>query len=162
MGLDTLVEAAHILRRRTTNFQVIIGGDGPLRKKLDEQIRGLELQNQVHLIGKVPESSLPAVFRSADCFILPTRSLECFGLIALESFASNTPVIGSNVAAIPELVSLQGDGWLYDNGNAAALAGKMVDFLEGRLRSHLGLRELGANFDSRTMQLLWESKLVLS
>jgi glycosyltransferase involved in cell wall biosynthesis len=101
MGLDTLIEAAALVRDRGHNFRVLIGGSGSLRESLTGLIRERRLTDRISLLGRVPEADLPACYAAADCFVLPTRALECFGLIVLEAFAAGTPVIASNAAAIP-------------------------------------------------------------
>ena len=130
MGLDLLVEAAQILRDQGHRFRVIIGGSGSAEESLRRQIASLNLQDHVFLVGRIAEGQLPLCFAAADCFVLPTRALECFGLIVLEAFASGTPVIGTPVGAIPELVSQQGDGWLAADATGPALAERMAGFLQ--------------------------------
>jgi len=129
MGLDLLVEAAQILRKRGQEFRIIIGGSGSAEESLRGQIASLNLQDSVFLVGRISEDQLPLCFAAADCFVLPTRALECFGLIVLESFATGTPVIATPGGAIPELVSQQGDGWLAAEASAAAIADRMTSFL---------------------------------
>ncbi len=62
----------------------------------------------VHFPGFVEEVDQPAIYRGATAFIFPSR-YEGFGLPPLEALACGTPVVGSNVSSIPEVV---GDGGL--------------------------------------------------
>lgn len=133
MGLDQLVRAAAILRAQGFDFCVLIGGGGSLRNTLQRQIQESGLHGIVHLLGRVSEEQLPLCYAAADCFVLPTRALECFGLIVLEAYASGTPVIGTPVGAIPELVTQQGDGWLTRGTDAQDIADRMAAFLRGEL-----------------------------
>jgi glycosyltransferase involved in cell wall biosynthesis len=134
MGLDSLVEAAKLLREQELRFRVIIGGSGSAEESLRRQILGEGLQDLVLLAGRISDEHLPLCFAAADCFVLPTRALECFGLIVLESFACGTPVIGTPVGAIPELVSKQGAGWLAADASGRAIADRMAAFLRQDLR----------------------------
>jgi len=133
MGIDTLIDAASILHRRGLRFRVMIGGTGSLRGVLEGTVAAHGLQEDVHFLGRVPEDQLAATYAAADCFVLPTRALECFGLIVLEAWASGTPVIASNVAAIPELVRQQGGEWLFEVDRAEELADRMTRFIHGQL-----------------------------
>ena len=103
MGLDTLIDAVDRVANHSPPFRVLIGGDGSLRPNLEKRVRDLRRESTVKFLGRLAESQIPLCYAAADCFILPTRALECFGLIVLESFAAGTPVIAARVAAIPEL-----------------------------------------------------------
>jgi glycosyltransferase involved in cell wall biosynthesis len=65
-------------------------------------------EHMVHLPGFVAEEDKPALYRGAEVFIFPSR-YEGFGLPPLEALACGTPVVGSNVSSIPEVV---GEGGL--------------------------------------------------
>ncbi len=160
MGLETLVEASRLLKSRGTSFRVLIGGGGSLKSRLEQQIAQSGLQNHVFLLGRLPEEQLPLVYAAADCFVLPTKALECFGLIVLEAFACNTPVIASNVAAIPELAEQQGDGWMFEPGHAEQLANRMQAFLERRLQPTVNLREIALKYDKAKVLKEWERVLL--
>jgi glycosyltransferase involved in cell wall biosynthesis len=133
MGLDRLVEAAALLKRKKMSFRLLIGGSGSLANRLREEIDHRGLQETVYLLGRIPDERLANCYAAADCFVLPTRALECFGLIILEAYASGIPVIATPVGAIPELVSFQGNEWLTKDTTAEAIAERMEAFLHGRL-----------------------------
>jgi len=153
MGLQQLVEAAGILSREGFRFRLLIGGAGPLETSLREQIQQAGLQDTAHLLGRIAEDELPLCFAAADCFVLPTRALECFGLIVLEAYASGVPVIGTPVGAIPELVALQGTEWLTAGAAAREIADRMAAFLRGEL--------VGDCTKLRAMAERWRADLVL-
>ncbi|MFH5805523.1 glycosyltransferase family 4 protein [Alienimonas sp. DA493] len=151
MGLDLLIDAAAALDRSGARFRLLIGGGGPLRGELQTRIDALGLSGRVTLLGFVPDEDLPRCYAAADCFVLPTRDLECFGLIILESYAAGVPVIATPVAAIPELVTLAGDEWLTDVASAEALAERMRAFLSGRIAADPAeLRGIAEGFDRPT------------
>ncbi len=133
MGLDTLLEAAAILSKEGLDFNVVIAGEGPLLEQLRNQASSLCLQNRVLFLGRVSEEELVDVFRAGDCFVLPTRLLEGFGLIILEAYACGIPVIAVPVGAIPEVLGTSFYDWLARDNSPSALADRMRDFLAGRL-----------------------------
>ena len=97
--------------------------------------------SSIFLLGKISEHELPLTYAAADCFVLPTRALECFGLIVLEAFACNTPVIATPVGAIPELMGKYANqGWLCADISAPAIAERMKAFLKGELNTDGNLR----------------------
>jgi glycosyltransferase involved in cell wall biosynthesis len=133
MGLEQLIEAAQMLREQNQEFRLIIGGAGVLAEKLQRLVHDYRLEDRVHLVGRISDDELPRCFAAADCFVLPTRALECFGLIVLEAYACGTPVIGTPVGAIPELVAEHGSQWLTAGTSAEEIAERMAAFLRGDL-----------------------------
>jgi len=83
----------------------VIVGQGELRAHLEAQVAALGLGDRVHFAGFVPDDLLPLYYQAADLFVLPTRSLEGFGLITLEALSCGLPVVGTPVGATPELLA---------------------------------------------------------
>lgn len=160
MGLDTLIEACRLLRNDGYEFRTLIGGGGPLQNVLQQQIDASDLNQSVRLLGRLPEEQLAASYAAADCFILPTRALECFGLIVLEALACDTPVIASNVAAIPELAARQGEDWMFTSGDANQLYQRMASFLNGTLKPTQNLRHIAEEFDKLKILEQWSDILL--
>lgn len=133
MGIEQLIEASRLLADAGHSFQVLIGGAGSLREELGALADQLNLADYVKFLGRLPEESVASAFAAADCFVLPTQELEGFGLIILESYASGTPVIGTPVGAIPEVIGAGRQHWLAADKSARALADKMAEFLGGGL-----------------------------
>ena len=161
MGLDTLIDAVDRVSRNARPFRVLIAGDGSLRPSLEQRVCDLRLEGTVKFLGRLTEEQLPLCYAAADCFVLPTRALECFGLIVLESFAAGTPVIASRVAAIPELVQVQGNEWLFEPGNSADLAERMDAYLAGRLAPPANIRVFAERFHRPKVLEKW-TELLLS
>ncbi len=128
MGLELLIESAILLKREGRAFELRIGGSGVLGEELMTLAR--PLGSACRFLGHVPEDHLPHVYREADLFVLPTTAIEGFGLVILEAFASGTPVIGTPVGAIPELVGLQGDGYVASEPSAEPLKRLIARFLD--------------------------------
>jgi glycosyltransferase involved in cell wall biosynthesis len=124
MGLDNLLRALALLRRQDLgrDLLLLIGGEGPLRSVLTDTIQRLGLADCVRLIGFVPDASLPAYYQAADLAVLPTQELEGFGLITVEALACGTPVLGTPVGAIPEVLGRIDPTLIAPGYDAEALA----------------------------------------
>ncbi len=105
MGLENLIEAAEIVRKRDDSAIFVIGGSGPLKTKLVNAVQSKGLSSSVYFTGYLDEKDLPAFYSLSDFFILPTIEQEGFGLVTVESLACGTPVLGTPVAATPEILS---------------------------------------------------------
>jgi len=151
MGLDLLIEAAAILKRDHLIFRALIGGDGPEHDSLRKLIHQHDVEDRVQLLGPVSEENLPLAYRAADCVVLPSRALECFGLTILEAYAAGTPVIATPVGAIPEVIEPGLKSWLTNDVSSFSLADRMKAFLEGRLCATESLLQAHArHFDLET------------
>jgi glycosyltransferase involved in cell wall biosynthesis len=139
MGLDTLIDACARLAQSGRSFRVVIGGEGPCRAELETRAAASGVADRVAFLGRVPDDRLADCYGAADCFVLPTRALECFGLIVLESLACGVPVIGVPVGSIPEVMGRGLAEWIADDNGAAALARRMEAFLAGGLTAEPAL-----------------------
>ena len=106
MGVETLLESfSKLLNDGVENCHLYVGGDGPLRKDLENRTIELGIESSVTFLGFIPEERLSQVYREMDLFILPTSSLEGFGLVTLEAMASGTPVLATSAGATPEVLA---------------------------------------------------------
>jgi glycosyltransferase involved in cell wall biosynthesis len=101
---------------------VLGGGTDAERASLASLAASLGIEDQVHFTGWIDDEDLPAMYRSAECFVYPSE-YEGFGLQILEALASGCPVIASDSTSLPEVVGNAGE--LYDSGNADSLAEKL-------------------------------------
>ncbi len=98
-----LIEAFAQLKNRTQKL-VVTGLDPAAQAhfgKLAQQY-GLNLGNDVILLGFVSERELAALYAGATLLLYPSL-YEGFGLPVLEAMACGTPVIASNTSSIPEI-----------------------------------------------------------
>ena len=82
-----------------------------------EWVEKLNLRHRVIFTDTVAEDDLPAVYKGADLFVLPSM-YEGFGLVLPEAMASGTPVVASRISSIPEVVGDAGEFFdPYDEDN---------------------------------------------
>jgi len=94
----------------------------------------------VHFTGVVDEEDKPTLYRGAVAFIFPSR-YEGFGLPPLEALACGTPVVGSDVASIPEVVG--NAGVLLPPDDAEGMAGALIQLAtDDDFRAELSRRAL--------------------
>ena len=161
MGLDNLIAACAELAGEGRKFRLLLGGSGPLRAELERQAEAEGLGDTVHFLGRIAEADLPRCYAAADCFVLPTRSLECFGLIVLEAYASGVPVISTPVGALPEVMGKPGRQWLCADTSAGAIAERLRAFLDGQLECDANALRRHAESYSDALVLPRLARLVL-
>lgn len=123
-GMDVLVEAMGTLQGQA---RLLVGGDGPQRAALEQQVSALGLGDAVALAGFV--NDVPAFLSGIGVFAAPSRS-EGLGLVILEAMAAGRPVVASRVGGIPEVVADGETGLLVPPEDAGALAAAIRRLLE--------------------------------
>ncbi|GAA1868610.1 glycosyltransferase family 1 protein [Pseudonocardia ailaonensis] len=94
------IDTVAALRDSGHRVRLVVAGDGPRRGFLERRAAGLPVQ----FLGFVPDRrALATLLASADVSLAPGKH-ETFGLSALESLASGTPVVVSASSALPEIV----------------------------------------------------------
>jgi glycosyltransferase involved in cell wall biosynthesis len=136
MGLDRLIDACRLLLQQGHRFHLVIGGEGHMREKLEQQSRSLGLGGTVTFLGRVPDQVLPVAYAACDAFVLPTAELECFGIIALEALSAGRPVLATPVGAIPEIIRQVEPSWMSKSASAGEIAELISRFLRGELKQH--------------------------
>jgi glycosyltransferase involved in cell wall biosynthesis len=107
---------------------------------LEELIRSKGLQDSVQLLGFVPEEQLAKYYQASDLVVMPTLQLEGFGLVTVEALACGTPVMGTPVGAIPEVLSTV-DPLLVTEGTDGRSLAKTLRLVLKRFRDQPGERE---------------------
>ena len=129
MGLDLLIRALAQIRAAVPEARLVLAGRGPERRNLERLARQLGLAGAVTFSGFVPEEQLADYYAAADLFVLPTRSLEGFGMATVEALSCGTPVVGTSEGATPEILEpLDGD-MLADKATPQAIAQACVRWL---------------------------------
>ena len=118
-GLSQLVEAAARLVADRPDVSFALVGSGPIEADIRRQVIDRGMERHVTVVGPVPDSTLPLWYRAADFTVIPTVALEGFGLSAIESLAAGTPVLGTPVGGIPEVLEPL-DGALVFSGSSTA------------------------------------------
>ena len=131
MGLEELIDAAKILVRSHPDMLLMLGGAGPLSGELKQRIKEHGLQQHVRLLGRIDESLLPIAYRAADLSVVPSRSLEGFGLVTLESLAAGTPVYVTDVGGLPEVIRPFAPSCIFSDPSAAGMAASLSAAMSG-------------------------------
>jgi glycosyltransferase involved in cell wall biosynthesis len=130
MGLENLIECFNQSRVLRENGFLLIGGKGFLENRLKSKVESSGLQNVVRFLGHIPDEDLPQVYQGSDFFVLPTRELEGFGLVILEAMASGTPVLGTPVGGIPEVIGLFDKRLIFDGTGWQDMRNKLEEVIE--------------------------------
>lgn len=95
-GVKYLIKAFKQLQQRMPEAQLLIGGTGPDKEKLETLVAEQEIQN-VQFLGYLEDAEKIRLMQKADVFCSPALYGESFGIVLLEAMACGTPVVaGAN------------------------------------------------------------------
>jgi glycosyltransferase involved in cell wall biosynthesis len=157
-GFEYLIKAFDILvnEYNKTNIKLRIAGHGPSETSLKDLIRRYQLEHYVQLIGYIPNHQMNEFYSAADIFVIPSivdenGDTEGFGLVSLEANACETPVIGSKVGGIVDVIEDGYNGFLVEQKNSSEIADKINKLAEdGDLRKKMaqnGRKKVVKNFN---------------
>lgn len=133
MGLDKLLLALVQVKRVIPDVWLVIAGKGNLRETLERQVQELDLGHHVQFLGFVPDEVLPVTYQAADLTIVPSQSLEGFGLILVESLACGTPALCTPIGGMPEILAPLNRALITESPEAGAIAERLIDILKGAI-----------------------------
>jgi glycosyltransferase involved in cell wall biosynthesis len=119
-GHDFFLQAIERLNHEGFAARYVIVGDGPKRAHLEQQIAERRLGECVALTGH--REDVPAVLRALDLLVMPSTAHEGVPQIGLQALAVKTPVVGSDVGGIPEIIRPNHTGRLAPPSDAVGLA----------------------------------------
>ena len=130
-GLKFLLKVM-ILSKKISNFQfpifnLVIVGEGPERKRIEQIIANHKLQNKIKLLGNIPEAY--KYLKAFDVFCLPSVK-EGFPWVILEAMQAQIPIVATTVGALPEIIANEKEGFLVAPKNPEALKEKISFLLQ--------------------------------
>jgi glycosyltransferase involved in cell wall biosynthesis/SAM-dependent methyltransferase len=132
--------------------RLVIAGEGSLRAALER--RAGELNVPTRFLGVVPHGALPAHFRAADCFVLPSLT-EGHPKALIEAMACGLPCAASRRGGIPELIADGLTGLLFEPDDPADMTrvlGRLLDDRALAARLGAGARAAAvAGYDARRL-----------
>jgi glycosyltransferase involved in cell wall biosynthesis len=121
-GQDVAIEAARLLTKTLPRFTLLLAGNGPGRRVLEQQCATRGIPN-VRFLGYCED--LYSFFTCLDLFIMPSRT-EGLGSSVLLAMAHALPVVASRAGGLAEIVNEGVTGWLVEPGSPKQLAEAIV------------------------------------
>lgn len=123
--------------RKVVPSKLLLIGDGPERKKMEDMAREICTED-IRFLGKL--EAVEEVLSVSDLFLM-TSEKESFGLAALEAMACEVPVISSNAGGLPELNNEGKSGYVCEIGDIDTMVKRAIHILDD---AHLETFKKGA------------------
>lgn len=133
-GLGMLLESFRRIHGRGRDAQLVVVGDGPLRRYYEREARG---HKDIRFVGAALDERA-GYYANSALYACPT-SIASFGITLLESMACATPIACSNIPGFWDVVAHRREALMVENRDPGVLADALVELLDdASLRDRLG------------------------
>lgn len=127
-GQLELLKAFSELGDLQDSCELWFAGDGPLRDKLEEKAKELEVDQAVTFLGRIKPTDVPKLMSESDILVISSY-YETFGVVAAEALMVGVPVVATKCGG-PESIIGPDDGLLVEPASSSALAHGIKDLVE--------------------------------
>jgi len=153
-NIKTVIHAIAIIKQSIPEIQFLVIGDGPYKSNLRNLVKHLHLEDNVKFEGFVSQTKKDELISSSLATVFPS-TCEGFGLVMLESFLFNKPVLVSDVRPMNEIVSHEKDGVVIPAYDEKKWAESMIRLIKNpettKQMGKEGKKKLQTNFNFDSM-----------
>ncbi len=138
-GILNFLDAIPKVLERDDDVSFLIGGDGPLRPKVEERLNQTKPNSRASFVGWIAHDDMPEYLNKLKLLILPSYT-EGISNIMLEAMACGTPVLATPVGAIPDIIEDEQTGFITEDNSPECLAVNII-----RALNHPKLEQIAAS-----------------
>lgn len=151
-GQELLIQSCIYLDMEEMNIKIRILGDTAsgqehIKKHLQRLVLEAKLDSRISFDGF--QEDMEPQYNWADLVVVPSTKPESFGMVAIEAMSYAKPIIAANLGGLKEIVTHADTGWLFDPGNARALASTIIAACSDKRK----IKECGLRSRERVKQL---------
>lgn len=121
-----LLQALCLITKEIKNFKLLIVGDGPNRRHLENEVRSFNLDGNVIFTGV--REDINELLHLSQIFVLPTLS-EGLPLTLLEALSAGICCIASDIGPVREIISSGNNGLLFPPKDVSALKDAILQLM---------------------------------
>lgn len=150
-GQEVLIKAIPHILKKTSNFKVVIVGDGEKLEACKTLAKDLGVEEFVHFTGF--RRDIPNIQAALDIYTLASVKGEMFPNSILEAMAMGNPWVASNLSGIPEISENGRNGFLSEPNNCEDLADKLSKLIMNEsLRKEMGENCIKTIYEKYTIE----------
>ncbi|MBB5018887.1 glycosyltransferase involved in cell wall biosynthesis [Chitinivorax tropicus] len=127
--IPTALQAFARVRQQLPSAQMTVAGSGPELANLQQLAQTLGIADAVHFVGRIDNDQMSALYTSADLMLNPS-TIDNMPISILEAFASNVPVVSTDVGGVPFIAEHGRTALLVPARDADAMAAAMLQILQ--------------------------------
>ena len=133
-NLEVIIKAVKIVSENYPKIKLILVGSGPHKKNLENLVRELKLLDNIQFSGFV-SSSEKKIFLAKSLALLFPSLCEGFGLVILEAFEQNKPVVVSDIKPLSDIVTHNKTGYVVKPLDEKEWAKAITKIIENPVQS---------------------------
>lgn len=159
-GLNVLIEAIELIKKSgITGFKAFIIGKGELEAELKKSIAEKNLQDDAILLGEIKNGN--QYLSAFDVAILPSYK-EGLPYFLLEAGFAELPLIATNTGGIPEIITEDFNGLMFNPGDARELSELMINMInDQQLRERLALANKNKIYQEFNFETMFNKTLAV-
>lgn len=127
-NIAVLIKAFRFVKQKYPRAELIIMGDGPQRKWLEEIVQSERIYG-ITFLGWVSHSEVAKQFATADLYV-NTSTFDGLPLSMLEAFSAGLPIVSTNAGDIPSVIENRVNGLLVPINDYSTIADRIIELIE--------------------------------
>ncbi len=128
-NVEVILRAWSIIIKEVQDVKLIIAGDGPHKSALQELVKKLNIKDSVIFTGYVTPDQKKKLLCESNALLFPSM-IEGFGLVMLESWQQNRPVIASDITPMSDIIQHEKTGLVIDTHDEKKWAEKIIQLIK--------------------------------
>jgi len=128
-NVEIILRAFKIVLIEFPDAKLIIAGDGPHKSSLQDLVQKLNISDKITFTGFVTPIQKTKLLAESNALLFPSL-IEGFGLVILESFQQDTPVLVSDTPPMSDIIENNQTGLLIDPHNEKKWADAIIDLIK--------------------------------
>jgi glycosyltransferase involved in cell wall biosynthesis len=125
---------------------LLLAGEGPIKENLQQECRDLGIEKRVHFLGR--RENMEEIYSLANLLVLPSSSLETFGMVVIEAAFCGVPALRSNLPGAKDQISHGEDGFIFPIQQSE----KMFEVLDSIWNQRDNLAKIGQKARDRALE----------
>ncbi len=153
-NINIILKAFKMVVSEFPDARLIIAGDGPYKKSLQNITKKLSINESVIFIGYVTSKQKSKILAESNALLFPSI-IEGFGLVMLEAFQQKRPVIVSDIPPMSDIIENNTTGLIIDPYDERKWADAIIRFIKNPSESEMmgtnGNNMLKIKYNQKTM-----------
>jgi|TARA_B110000438_G_scaffold302780_1_gene361583 glycosyltransferase involved in cell wall biosynthesis len=128
-NLEIIIKAISVVTKLIPQCKLIIIGDGPNKESLEILVKKLELEKNIIFKGYSTSEDKMKIISESNAMLFPS-TVEGFGLVILESWQQNRPVLVSNIPPMSDIIEYGKTGLIIDPNDEKKWAEKIIKLIK--------------------------------